>query len=179
MAEFPVEHRAIVEALLQEGRFMLEGESEFTVLKTNLDFYQSFFMASFGASLKVYGDFAYLESNRENDAFSRDVCIFLGVLSYELDREGRNLTEALAFQSFSFEEIEQMLELTSFREILESSRNLRDPLTRRNFYNRLQRRRIIDRLDEETFRFTAAHKLFQEFAQSLAKMRDEFTEEEE
>jgi len=179
MTEFPMEHRAIVEALLQEGRFMLEGESEFTVLKDNLGFYRSFFTSSFGVSLKFYGDFAYLESNRENDAFSRDVCIFLGVLSYELDREGRNLTEALAFQSFSFEEVEQMLELTSFREILESSRNLRDPLTRRNFYNRLQRRQIIDRLDEETFRFTAAHKLFQEFARELAKVREATLTEEE
>ena len=72
-----------------------------------------------------------------------------------------------------------MLELTSFKEILESSKNLRDPLTRRNFYNRLQRRRIIDRLDDETFRFTAAHKLFLEYARGLSAVRDGSGKDEE
>ena len=181
MEGFPPLHRNIVEALLQEGRFLLEGEPEFLELKQHLDLYRLFFQRSFSLNLQFMGDFAYLESHRENDAFARDVCIFQAVLSYELDREGRNLTEAFAFQSFSFEEVEQMLELSSFREILEASKNLSDPLTRKNFYNRLFRRRIIDRLDDETFRFTAAHKLFQQFARSinLEKVQTDTQQEEE
>jgi len=179
MQSFPAQHRQIVEALLQEGRFLLEGEPEFVILKEHIDYYRAFFHSSFSLNVQFHGDYAYLESVRENDAFSRDVCIFLGVLAYELDREGRNLTEAFAFQSFSVEEVEQMLELTSFKEILESSKNLRDPLTRRNFYNRLQRRRIIDRLDEDTFRFTAAHKLFLEYARGLSAVRDGSGDDEE
>lgn len=181
MEAFPSAHRSIVEALLQEGRFLLEGEPEFLDLKQHLDFYRRFFHDSFGLNLQFHGDYAYLESVRENDAFSRDVCIFLAVLSYELDREGRNLTDAFAYQSFSLEEVEQMLELSSFREILEASKNLRDPLTRKNFYNRLYRMRIVERQDDDSFRFTPAHKLFQEFARSLSpqQLLEEAPKEEE
>jgi hypothetical protein len=174
--QYPDLHQQVVEALLIDGRFLLEGDAEFMTLKQHLDFYEQFFQHSFGTSLQFFGDYAFLQSDRDTDALSRDVCIFLGVLCYELDREGYNLLEQLSFHTLEFEQVEQMLELSSFREVMEATANLQDDNSRRNFYNRLHRRRIIEKLDDHTFRFTPAHKYFLDFARGMAR---EHGEEEE
>lgn len=176
---FPKNHQEVVEALLVEGRFLLEGDPEFMTLKQDVEFYQAFFRQSFGLSLEYHSEYAFLQSGRDNDPLSRDICIFLGVLCYELDREGYNLMEQLAFHTLELEQVEQMLELSSFREVLDATSNLQDPQSRRNFYNRLQRRRIIEKLDDQTFRFTPAHKYFLEFARSVARYNQRLAEEEE
>ncbi len=176
---FPNNHQDVVEALLVDGRFLLEGDPEFMTLKQEAGFYQAFFQQSFGLSLEYQSEYAFLKSGRDNDPLSRDICIFLGVLCYELDREGYNLIEQLSFHTLEFEQVEQMLELSSFREVLEATSNLQDSQSRRNFYNRLHRRRIIEKLDEQTFRFTPAHKYFLEFARSVARYNQRLAEEEE
>lgn len=174
--QYPELHQQVVEALLIDGRFLLEGDAEFMAIRQHLDFYEQFFKDSFGTSLQFFGDYAFLQSDRDTDALSRDVCIFMGVLCYELDREGYNLIEQLSFHTLEFEQVEQMLELSSFREVMEATANLQDGSSRRNFYNRLHRRRIIEKLDDNTFRFTPAHKYFLDFARGMAR---EYGEEEE
>lgn len=175
--QYPDNHQEVVNALLVDGRFLLEGEAEFMTLKQHLDFYESFFVHSFGTNLQFFGDYAFLQSDRDTDPFSRDVCIFIGVLCYELDREGYNLIEQLSFHTLEFDQVEQMLEISSFREVMEATSNLQDTASRRNFYNRLQRRHIIEKLDDNTFRFTPAHKYFLEFAKNIARSRKEEEEE--
>lgn len=173
MQHYPEHHRQIVEGLLLDGRFLLDGDPEFAALTRHLDFYRPFFLETFGLELEHHADYAFLQSDRDSDTFSRDVCIFLGVLCYELDREGSSITEVLSFQTLEFPAIEQMLELSSFREVLEATRTLATPESRKNFYNRLNRRHIIDKLDEDCFRFTPAHKYFLEFARELARLSPE------
>ena len=176
---FPEGHQEVVEALLVDGRFLLEGDSAFMALKQHVDFYQSFFQASFGLSLEYHSEYAFLQSGRDADPLSRGVCIFLGLLCYELDREGYNILEQLSFHTLEFEQVEQMFEMSSFREVLNATTNLQDAHARRNFYNRLQRRRIIEKLDDQVFRFTPAHKYFLEFARSVARYNQRLAEEEE
>lgn len=175
---YPEHHQEIVEALLLEGRFLLEGDAAFMSLKQQVDFYRQFFRASFGLELQYQSEYAFLQSGRDSDPLSRDVCIFMGVLCYELDREGYNLLEQLSFHTLEFEQVEQLFELSSFREVLEATSNLQDAQSRRNFYNRLQRRRIIEKLDEHTFRFTPAHKYFLDFARQVARYHQQLEEEE-
>ncbi|MCB9290330.1 MAG: hypothetical protein H6560_23675 [Lewinellaceae bacterium] len=166
---YPEYHREITEALLMDARFLVEGEPEFTCLRENLDFYQQFFEASFGLSLLCQSDYAFLQSARDNDTLSRDICIFLGVLCYEVDREGKNIMEELSFSTFAYEDVERLLELSSFREVLEATKSLRDAPSRRNFYHLLARRRLIDKIDDEAFRFTPGHKYFLEFARGVVQ----------
>ena len=97
------------------------------------------------------------------------ICIFLGVLCYEMDREGKNIMEELSFSTFAYEDVERLLELSSFREVLEATKSLRDSSSRRNFYHLLARRRLIDKIDDEAFRFTPGHKYFLEFARGVAQ----------
>lgn len=165
---FPEQHQAIVEALLLEGRFLLEGEAAFTVLRKQEQYYRHFFQASFGLELHCHNDYAFLQSLRENDTHSRDICIFLAVFCYELDREGRQITEELAFSTFSLEEVEKLLVQSSFLEVLEATKQLKDANARKNFFNLLNRKGIIDKLDDAHFRFTPAHKYFLEYARQLA-----------
>lgn len=176
---FPDGHQDVVEALLVDGRFLLEGDPAFMTLKQHVDLYLVFFQESFGLSLQYQSEYAFLQSGRDSDPLSRDVCIFLGVLCYELDREGYNLLEQLSFHTLEFGQVEQMFELSSFREVLDATTNLQDAQARRNFYNRLQRRRIIEKLDDQTFRFTPAHKYFLEFARTVARYNQRLAEEEE
>ena len=166
---YPEYHREITESLLMDARFLVEGEPEFTCLREHLDFYQQFFKASFGLSLLCQSDYAFLQSARDNDTLSRDICIFLGVLCYEMDREGKNIMEELGFSTFAYEDVERLLELSSFREVLEATKSLRDSSSRRNFYHLLARRRLIDKIDDEVFRFTPGHKYFLEFARGVAQ----------
>ena len=175
---YPEYHREITEALLMDARFLVEGEPAFTSLRDNLDFYQAFFEESFGLSLLCQSNYAFLQSARDNDTLSRDICIFLGVLCYEMDREGKNIMEELSFHTFAYEDVERLLELSSFREVLEATKSLRDGPSRRNFYHLLARRRLIDKIDDEVFRFTPGHRYFLEFARGVAQVREGADEEE-
>src|SRR3954463_12397634 len=103
--EFPNHHRQIVEDLMA-GKFVLPQERTFEVLRENEDFYVNFFKASFNYDLKFTQDFAYLISDESNEMLSRDICIFIALLSYELDRDGKNFMERIQFSEFEVEEIE-------------------------------------------------------------------------
>ncbi|PSR11135.1 MAG: hypothetical protein DA408_00010 [Bacteroidetes bacterium] len=167
---YPKEHFQIVEALLREGRFLIEGEAAFATLKENRAFYQEFFKLSFQLDLELTADYALLKSSRNNDALARDICVFLGILCYEIDREGHNLMERLQFAVFSVEEIEQKLALSSFFEIIEATPGLKDEPTRRKFYNQMARRQLIIKQGEDAFRFTPAHRYFLEYARSFSRL---------
>ena len=85
--EFPNHHRHIVEDLMA-GKFLLPQERTYQVLKENEQSYNYFFKASFNYELRVTQDYAYLVSEESAEMLSRDICIFIALLSYELDRDG-------------------------------------------------------------------------------------------
>ena len=92
--EFPNHHRQIVEDLMS-GKFILPQERTYPVLKDNEQSYTYFFKASFNYDLKITQDFVYLVSDESNETLSRDICIFIAILSYEIDREGKNFMELI------------------------------------------------------------------------------------
>lgn len=164
---YPKEHYDIVTALFREGRFLLEGDAAFPVLRERREFYQQFFHESFRLSLVVNADYALLTSNRDKDTLARSICIFLAVFCYELDQEDANLLEKLAYETFSISQWEERFEQSSFNNVLEATDKLRNRDQRAKFYLEMARRGLIERVDEDSFRFTAAHRYFLEFARDL------------
>lgn len=177
-ATYPEHHFAIVQALLREGRFLLTGEEAFISLQEHQAFYHSFFWESFRYRLVLQAEYALLISSRDTDTIARDVCIFLGILCYELDRENRNILEELAHATFAIEELEQRFRASSKYEIMELSAQLGTEDKRATFYRRLQRLHLIQWIDQHSFRFTPAHQYFLEFARQLSDQADLREEEE-
>ena len=167
---YPQHHRQIVEELMT-GKFILTHEEHFGSLKENDSFYHEFFKLSFDLDLHLKNEYAYLLSRDTQENFSRDVSIFLAILSYELDKDGRNFMEALEFNEFTFEEVDRYFDNSSFIDLIESNKALRDPDSRRTLINGMHRRNIIHKNFEDRFSFTQAHKLFVEFAKELAMKR--------
>jgi hypothetical protein len=166
--EFPNHHRQIVEDLIS-GKFVLPTERTYTVLKENEQSYTYFFKASFNYELRLTQDFAYLVSDESNEMLSRDVCIFIALLSYELDRDGKNFLERIQFSEFEFEEIENYFVNSSYIDLILSNKQLKDTDSRKNFINTMNRRNIIEKTGDNRFVFTSAHKFFMDFAADIVK----------
>ena len=169
--EFPNHHRQIVEDLMA-GKFILPTERTFEVLKENEDFYAHFFKASFNFELKFTQDYAYLVSDETNEMLSRDMCIFIALLSYELDRDGKNFLERIQYSEFEIEEIENYFTNSSYIDLILSNKQLKDAESRRNFINTLNRRNIIEKIGDNRFVFTSAHKFFMDFASDIVKFEN-------
>jgi hypothetical protein len=166
--EFPNHHRQIVDDLIS-GKFVLPTERTYTVLKENEQSYTYFFKASFNFELKLTQDFAYLISDESNEMLSRDVCIFIALLSYELDRDGKNFLERIQFSEFEVEEIENYFTNSSYIDLILSNKQLKDADSRKNFINTMNRRNIIEKTADNRFVFTSAHKFFMDFAADIVK----------
>ncbi|MBL7942501.1 MAG: hypothetical protein JNM00_07030 [Flavobacteriales bacterium] len=167
---YPKDHRHITDDLMS-GKFILASQESFTSLKENAEFYTDFFKQSFNYELVIKSDYAYLLSKETNENFSRDVCIFIAVLSYELDRDGKNFMDALEFSEFTIEEVDRYFENTSFIDLIESNKQLRDAEGRRHLINAMTRRNIAHKNFEDRFTFTPAYKMFIDFAKELALKR--------
>lgn len=169
--EFPNHHRQIVEDLMS-GKFVLPSERTFAVLRDNEQSYTYFFKSSFNYDLKVTQDFIYLVSDESNEMLSRDVCIFIALLSYELDRDGKNFLERIQFSEFEVEEIENYFTNSSYIDLILSNKQLKDADSRKNFINTLNRRNIIEKTADSRFVFTSAHKFFMDFAADIVKFEN-------
>ncbi|MFM7234330.1 MAG: condensin complex protein MksE [Flavobacteriales bacterium] len=167
---YPSNHRQIVEELMG-GKFILSNEAHFNSLKENDSFYTEFFKISFDLDLNLKTEYAFLLSKETQENFSRDVSIFIAILCYELDRDGRNFMEALDFNEFTFEEIDRYFDNSSFIDLIESNKSLREPDARRTLINGMHRRNIVSKNFEDRFSFTQAHKVFVDFAKELALKR--------
>ncbi len=153
------------------GKFILSNSAMFNDLKENSDFYADFFKQSFDYELVMKSDYGYLLSKETNENFSRDVSIFIAVLSYELDRDGKNFMDALEFSEFTFDEVDRYFQNSSFIDLIESNKQLRDPEGRRHLINAMARRNIAHKNFEDRFTFTQAYKMFVDFAKELALKR--------
>lgn len=158
-----------------KGRFILSTHKSYIDLKRQEADYKAFFEKSFGHELIITQEFAYLISEETNEQLSRDISLFLAILCYELDREGKNFLDLFEYSEFSIEEIDQLFENSSYIELIRDNNQLKD---RRNLLNRMSRMNIIDEIKNDRFSFTPAYKLFMEFAQELAKSKIEISQKE-
>ncbi|HRE75932.1 MAG: condensin complex protein MksE [Flavobacteriales bacterium] len=168
--EYPKGHKHVVKELL-DGKFVLPSEPLYQVVRENDEFYTQFFKASFDYELRTSAEYCFLISGESNEMLSRDICIFFGVLCYELDRDGRNFLDEIQFSEWDHERLDRYFENSTYAELINSNKQLRDKDSRRTFVNSLSRRNIVEKHAEDKWTFTAAHKVFIDFASELAKNR--------
>lgn len=170
--EYPEKHRQIVEDLMN-GRFILSRENHFEELKKNeQEFYAQFFQKSFGHKLIVTQEYAYLVSEDTDENISRDISIFFAILCYELDKQGKNFLDGLQYSEYSFEEVNLLFENSSYIDLIQTNKQLRDTDARRKLlFNTMSRKNIIEKINDDRFNFTPTYKVFIDFAQELAEMK--------
>jgi hypothetical protein len=167
--EYPESHKKIVEELL-DGKFILSREEHYNEIKENEEFYVSFFKASFGHELQITNEFVRLVSEETDEKLSRDVSIFFAILCYELDKQGKNFLDTLQYSEFSMDEINSLFEESSWIDLVHSNKHLKDSDARKRFiFSSMGKRNIIDKIADERFGFTAAYKVFMEYAKDLAQ----------
>lgn len=166
--DFPRYHKAIVGDLL-DGKFILATDAKFIELKSNADFYGKFFKETFDFYLDIKSDYAYLISEETMEMLSRDICIFIGLLCYELDKEGKNFLEEIQYAEFDQEQIDNLLDNSSYIDLIQNNTQLKNSENRKQFLGTLNRRNIIDRNSDKKFTFTPAYKVFMDFAKNFAK----------
>lgn len=168
--DFPRYHKEIVGDLL-DGKFILASDGKFVEIKNNEDFYTKFFKESFGFELEVRSDYAFILSNETNEQLSRDICIFFGILCYELDKDSKNFMEEIQYAEFELEKIDEYFDNSAYAELIQNNKQLRDSESRKQFIGTLNRRNIIDRISDTKFSFTQAYKVFVDFAMDFARGR--------
>lgn len=167
--EYPKYHKDIVKDLL-DGKFILSTEiKHFASLKENEVFYEKFFAESFEFILNLRQDYAYLISAESNETLSRDVSVFFALLCHELDKDGRNFLDQIQYSEFEYDEIDRYFENSSYADLIQSNNQLKSKESRRLFFNSMNRKNIIEKTGENRFTFTAAYKVFIDFATEFAK----------
>lgn len=166
--EFPKYHKEIVTDLL-DGKFILATDAKFIELKNSIDFYTSFFKESFGFDIELKSDFAYILSAETNEQLSRDICIFFGLLCYELDKAGKNFLEEIQYAEFDMDALDNYFENSSYIDLIQNNNQLKNSENRKQFINNLGRRNIIEKNNDKKFSFTPAYKVFMDFAGNFAK----------
>lgn len=167
--DYPNKHKQIVEDLMN-GRFILSREPHFEELKKNeVDFYTPFFQKSFGYKLVITQEYAYLISEETDENISRDISIFFAIFCYETDKEGKNFLDGLQYSEHSFEDINTLFENSSFIDLIQTNKQIKDTDARRRLlFNTMNKKNIIEKISDDRFYFTPAYKVFIDFAQELA-----------
>ncbi|MBJ7428149.1 MAG: hypothetical protein JHD28_04215 [Bacteroidia bacterium] len=166
--EFPRYHKDIVSDLMS-GKFILASDPKFVSLKETEDFYTQFFKESFGYELEIKTDFAYILSYETGEQLSRDICLFFAILSFELDKDGKNFLEEIQYAEFETEKLDEYFTNSSYAELILNNNQMKDAFNRKQFYATLNRRNIIEKTGENKFTFTQAYKVFIDFAADFAK----------
>lgn len=163
--EYPEGHKQIVKELL-DGKFILaQSNPLYEKIKSNQEFYKYFFKESFDYDLLQRNSYFFLTSDESNEKLSRDITIFIGIMAYEIDNEGKNFQEQIKFSVFEYEQADMMMRNSVYWNVLESIEF--DDI--RQFLRRLARINIIEELENEKFRFTEAVELFFDFALTIVK----------
>ncbi|HOZ14233.1 MAG TPA: hypothetical protein PK784_05555 [Tenuifilaceae bacterium] len=170
--ENPKYHQQIVEDLMN-GKFILSKEIHFEDVKENRDFYEKFFRHSFGYEFIFKPDYAYIISSETNENLSRDICIFIAILCYELDKAGINFLDKIEFGDFSLEEIDKYFENSSFVDLIKGNNSIKDYDSRRKLIRTMTTKNITEKNSEDRFSFTPVYKVFIDFAKELAESSKE------
>ncbi|MEO0043649.1 MAG: hypothetical protein RL329_3097 [Bacteroidota bacterium] len=159
---YPKNHRKIVSELLA-GKFILQKNEELfdPIVQSFRDFYTRFFDKSFGYELKITTKYIYLVANESNEKLSRNITLFLAILCYELDREGKNFNLEIKTNYFETEEVKQKILASEYINIVS---NIEDIVNLYPLIKQMTDRNIVERKNDNKFVFTDAVEIFYEFA---------------
>src|SRR6185312_11550079 len=110
-------------------------------------------------------EYAYIVSEETDETISRDISIFFAILCYELDKQGKNFLDGLQYSEYSFGEINELFENSSYTDLIQTNKQLKDEDSRRKIiFSTMNRKNIIEKVTEDKFYFTPAYKIFIDFA---------------
>lgn len=170
MENYPPQHRDIVSALTN-GQFILYTQPYFAVVEQNEEFYRYFFKITFGFDLNLKSEgYIFLSSDESTEKDSRNFLIFLAVLCRELSINGRDFREDFELKRFQVDEVKDLLEKSSKKELVEHI------LTEggiSKLLNDWYKRKVVEYTNPQQtqFKFTQAINLFFEYALELADRR--------
>ena len=164
--EYPRYHQEIVKDLM-DGKFILYPGKLYKSIAVNEDFFMGFFENSFGYVLQIEQDYIYLISTETDENTSRDIMIFFSILSFEIDKSGNNFIDGLKYTIFDIATINDFFENSSWVEIIKSNKQLNNDESRRKLIKLMAKRNIIEKINDDKFQFTNAHKVFIDFAREL------------
>jgi hypothetical protein len=170
MPDYPPEHRDIVSTLLN-GQFILYTHPHYAVVEKESEFYREFFKATFGFDLHLRSEgYIFLSSEESGEKDSRNFLIFLAVLCRELSVSGRDFKEEFDLKKFQVDEVQQLLENSSKKELVE---HIFGEGGIPKLLNEWQKRRVVEFTNSQQtqFMFTKAVNLFFEYAMELADTR--------
>ena len=170
MHNYPPEHRDIVNALTN-GQFILYTHPHYAVVEKEANFYRDFFKATFGFDLHLRSEgYIFLSSDEATEKDSRNFLIFLAVLCRELSVSGRDFKEEFELKKFQVEEVRQLLEKSSKKELIE---HIVTEGGIPKLLNEWQKRKVVEFTNTllTQFKFTKAVNLFFEYAMELADTR--------
>lgn len=166
---YPKHHKKIVSELLG-GKFILQKNELFDIItQSNKDFYISFFDESFSYDLKITNEYVCLISLESNERLSKNITLFLAILCYELDREGKNFSSEIKTSYFDIEEMKEKLLASEYKEIILNI----DEIS--NLYKLVQQmtdRNITEKKSDNRFTFTPAVELFFSYAEEYLKQNN-------
>lgn len=159
---YPQRHRDIVKNLLN-GKFILHNEELFEIITDHLEFYIDFFKRSYDYELVKTTEVIYMISEVTNEKFSRNIMLVLAVISWEFNREGKNLYSELE-KKHPVQSIEEMIKKSSFKD---SCRGINiDKL-----FRDAGSRNLVSFLDnEKSIKFTSAISVFLKAAKDIAEI---------
>lgn len=154
---YPKHHKKIVTDLLN-GKFILQKNELFDIItQNNKDFYVTFFEESFGFELKITNEYVCLVSIESNEKLSKNITLFLAVLCYELDREGKNFSAEIKTSYFDIEEVKEKLLSSEYKEII---LNIDEISNLNKLVQQMTDRNITEKKSDYRFSFTPAVELF-------------------
>lgn len=158
---YPKQHKKIVSELLG-GKFILQTNELFDVItQSHKSFYLSFFKESFDYEIKITNEYVCLLSTESNESLSKNITLFLAILSYELDREGKNFISEIRMSYFDIEEVKQKLLASEYKEIILNTKDLTDL---QSLVKKMADRNIVVEKSDNRFSFTPAIEPFFNFA---------------
>ena len=160
--ECPQRHSEVVKNLLN-GKFILHNEELFEIINNNLVFYIDFFKKSYDYELLHNTEVIYVISDITNEKFSRNIMLVLAVISWEFNREGKNIYTELE-KKHTIRSIEELTKKSSFKDScrgINIDKLLKDAASRN----------LVLMLDnEKSIRFTSAVNIFLEAAKEIAEL---------
>ena len=159
---YPEKHLEVVKSLLN-GRFILHNEELFQIISDSLEFYNDFFKNSYDYELVKSSEVIYLISQVTSEKFSRNIMLVLAVISWEFNRENKNIYAEFD-KKHSIQSIEELIKKSSFKD---SCRGINIE----KLFKDSTSRNLTQYFDnEKSIKFTSAINIFLNAAKEIAEI---------
>jgi len=147
-------HMLIVKKLLQ-GEFISIGKSEYEVLWSHKEWYESFFLDSFHIELLNTEEVFYCTNPTGGMNFTKEVLTVLAILMYEISKEDADPIIEIQNKEFSLDIINKYISNS-----VQFSGYITKNKVEIRFVNKLEQMGLVKKTNNDSFVFTRAINIF-------------------